>query len=397
MAIRAGTGGLKYPLPIDPQAQQSAAAASAGGSAAASTFGANRQFAATKMRVQADLANAAADRDYRAQSQMQEQGFRAVQNYMDRELGAQQQRYAQDAAAERQQAQFDQQTALQGQSQTFQQEQFEREKYAGIEGAIQTGRLELNPKQQQQLRELDDVGPKELGGFDAEQRAEFEQQREARRREILESARPPQVTAKGQAERSLVHYDPQTKGYVDQPGPNTVAGTVGKDGQFQPIVANPNEAAEEKERQKQQKEQQVADQKRREAEQSLNDEIYKEAKSLVDDGTYTDITAARDAVLEQRRSVGASAPEQAPADPTIAPEAPLPSPAGMAGSLSARSGDSVPLPPGHPNASTASTPGWQGPPGPLGQMPTPMSAQERDALPPGSYYLTPTGEMRRKK
>ena len=76
MAIRAGSGGLKYRLPnrSQTQARQNAAAASAGGSASATAFSANRRYAGVKKRLRHEASQSAINRRFDAQ-----------QKYYDRE------------------------------------------------------------------------------------------------------------------------------------------------------------------------------------------------------------------------------------------------------------------------------------------------------------------------
>lgn len=214
MALRIGTGGLKYPLPANTQAQQSIAAASSGGSAAASTFSANRQFAANKMRVQADLANAAADRDFRARSQLEGQAFRAQQEYYDREHQKGAQLESQDFRAgqaeldrnfdafrqqsgqafQENQAALDREFTTQRDQAQFerQQQEFDRQRDAGIEDAISGGKLELSPAAQAELDKLESGRRDSAKNLDPAQQAEFDRQYQARRREIIRTARPPQ-------------------------------------------------------------------------------------------------------------------------------------------------------------------------------------------------------------
>lgn len=320
MAIQGGAKELKYPLPNWAQlsAQQSAAAASSGGSAAASAFSTNRNFAANKMRVQAQLADSAADRQFRAQ-----------ENFQDRSFRAQSQLEGQRFDAERQQALFGQQQTLQtagqefsaGQSQLdrdFQTQQFEREIDAGIEQDIQRGRLELPPDAQAELDKL------EAGRRDApkivdspEQQAEFDRQYEARKREIMRTAKPPAGPSPTEEfNRNTIYVGEDGQAY-DQPGPGRKAGRMNAKGEFQPNV---DTTAEDKQRAEAEKKQQEAEQKRREAEQKINDEIYKEADELwrnpkPGQKKYGSFDEARDEVLKNRRAGGASAPEAAPEAP----------------------------------------------------------------------------------
>lgn len=89
MAIRAGSGGLKYRLPsqADNNARQSAASASAGGSASASAFGANRRYALGKRQLAHDTLQSGLDRRFRAQ-----QAYIDRENQMGSQLAAQEHR-----------------------------------------------------------------------------------------------------------------------------------------------------------------------------------------------------------------------------------------------------------------------------------------------------------------
>ena len=76
MAIRAGSGGLKYALPNQRQAAQNAAAASAGGSASASAYGANRRYAGLKQQLRYNAVNAELDRQHSSLENEQERGLK---------------------------------------------------------------------------------------------------------------------------------------------------------------------------------------------------------------------------------------------------------------------------------------------------------------------------------
>jgi hypothetical protein len=239
MAIRSGSGSLKYPLPNQAQlvAQQSAAAASAGGSAAASTFGANRAFAANKMRVQADLANSAADRQYRAMAQLEGQNFEAQQNFYDRENRKGSQLEAQRFDAEQQGQRFDQARELQWQNQYFDAEQnrqqlgaraqeFEanrqfdlstsgiesgRETTAGIEKGLMSGQLQFpeGSTAAKELRELE-AGRSlvQKGDWSAAQRAEYENQYLENKNRILSMAVPrPQPSLDEDFSKNVMEKD----------------------------------------------------------------------------------------------------------------------------------------------------------------------------------------------
>lgn len=390
MALRAGGGGLKYPLPSQYQigAQQSAAAASAGGSASSSAYGANRQFAANKMRVQADLANSAADRQFRAMSQMQGQQFEAQQNYYDREhrKGAQLEAQRFDAAQQDQRLQQQKEMQWEGhyldaeqarQNRDFltnrdqagyeqDQASFERKVDADIQAQVRAGKLELTPGAQKELDQIA-AGRVEAQKLDPIQRDEFEKQAAQRERELLRTAQAPKgPTATGRANLGITYYDPERKSFTDQPGPNGVAGTIGKDGQFQPIAAGGDSKEQVKK----------------------NDALVKRARKMLDDSQEEGGTK-----LTLEGALEAAQKEQMQVDTFFAPKSQQQGqsqqrPAmGMGDSLAARSGDDIPPPITDVKAAKSD----------LGQLPTPMSAAERNAIPAGALYLTPNGEMRRKK
>lgn len=355
MAIRSGTGGLKYPLPSMYQlgVQQSAAAASSGGSASSSAYGANRSFAANKMRVQADLANSAAERDFRARSQLEGQSFRAQQEFYDREHQKGAQLEGQRFRAN--ESQLDRDFTTQRDQVLFEQDQvaFERKRDAEIEMNIQSGNLQLPPDAQAEMDKL------EAGRRDApkivdspEQQAEFDRQYEARKRQILRTARPPQGPSPTErANQGRTFYNPATGGFSETMQPGSIPGRLNESGEFQPTI---DTTESDKRQAEENRRQQEAEQKRREDQQKLNNEIYEEAQKRVDDGVSADFESARDEVLKNRRAAGASAPEPAPAAPPSpkgpvsdsssaktgtgnAPEAPMQPPVGMGESVEARS------------------------------------------------------------
>jgi hypothetical protein len=281
MAIRSGTGGLKYPLPNQGQlsAQMSAAAASSGGSAAASTFGANRSFAANKMRVQADLANSAAERQFRAMSQMEEQGFRAQQQFYDREHDKGSQLEAQRFGAEQQQQRFDQQREMQWQDQyytterdrqqqgfqterdktQFEQDQkrFEQEIDAGIEGDMRSGKLELSPEAQKEMQALES-GRIEAQKLDPQQRADFEEQYQKRKRDLLRTAKPPKgPTATEAYNRGVVYRGEDGRAY-DTPGPGRKPGRLDDKGVFQQDNAEADQQQQKQQEAQRAKDEQLA-------------------------------------------------------------------------------------------------------------------------------------------
>lgn len=97
MPIRAGSGGLKYPLPsqAEIQGRASAAAASAGGSASASAYGANRRYAAEKMQIQSQAQQAGLGREFTAQ-----QNYYSRQHQMGGQLSAQRARMAEQVTGD---------------------------------------------------------------------------------------------------------------------------------------------------------------------------------------------------------------------------------------------------------------------------------------------------------
>lgn len=381
MAIRSGTGGLKYPLPANTDAAASIAAASAGGSASASAYGANRQFAANKMRVQADLANAAADRDFRARSQMQEQGYRAQQAFYDREHQAGAQLQAQDFRAQQSELDrnFDAYQRMQGQQfqageaqkdrdftterdkARYEQDQaaFEREVDAGIEGDIRSGKLQLSPKAQAELDALEggkiDVTRPD---YDPQQRAEFEKNYEARKREILRTAGPPKgPTATDAANQGTTYYDPKTGRFEIEMGPGRTPGRVGKDGQFNPIVEDTSKADEAE----------------------MNKGLYEDAQKIMKEDVAEgkkphDFNSAYEEAIRRRGHAGLPTPVQGSKDvepPPAGWHPPMVVPPADPG-LPAKEGLRQP---------TAPAPGQQAPPAPLpgksvGPKPTPQPLPE---------------------
>lgn len=230
MALRLGTGGLKYPIPVAPDAQQSIAAASAGGSAAASAYGANRSFAANKMRVQADLANSAAERDFRARSQMEEQGFRARENFYDREHQAGAQLQGQEFRANQEELDRNFRAFQQQSGQNFQlnrdktemdftrerdQTQFDRSQTdervqdESIRTGISSGDLVLSKGGQAAWDKLqsDRAAAALQKDLSPEGRAEAERKFDERERGILRTARPPLQSPDQGWNQNVVHVD----------------------------------------------------------------------------------------------------------------------------------------------------------------------------------------------
>ena len=316
MAIRSGSGSLKYPLLNQAQivAQQSAAAASAGGSASASAYGANRAFAANKMRVQADLANSAAERQFRAASQMEAQGFQNYQQEQNRDFNAIQNQNQINAYADRQQAGFDNAKELQQGYQTFtagqeqksqdfqsgrDQTQFDQNT-AAMEAHIQAGKMQLNPAAQDKLNKLeaDRATIESDGTFTNAQVNEFMQQYRIKKAGIISTATPT-ATPADQANQSGVLFDPKTGGYSmpvpGQPIPEgMVHGQYGEKG-FQPTIdTSKQDAAKQKEQEKADKAAADAQQKRKEAISSRADQLQKDVAKK-DDGT----TLSREDALKQ--------------------------------------------------------------------------------------------------
>lgn len=173
MAIGTGSGRLKYPLPLlQTQQEANSVSASAGGSASASAYGANRSYAANKMRVMADLANSAMDRQQRAYEADMQRGYNAGQAYLDRQqqqtLQADQQKFAADQQAKL----FGQQNTLAQQNQQFQKEQNWQDYYLNTETnrqktaqeqQVQTNKetRQFNQAQVAQLPQIPEYAPPE--------------------------------------------------------------------------------------------------------------------------------------------------------------------------------------------------------------------------------------------
>lgn len=410
MAIRSGSPGLKYPLPANTIAQQSAAAASAGGSASASAYGANRSYAANKMRVQADLANSAAERDFRARSQMEEQGFRARENFYDREhqAGAQlqsqefraqqeeldrnfrayQQQAGQnfqlnrdkaemDFTRERDQAQFDREQAA-----------FETQRDAGIEEGIRTGKLELTPEAQNELNKIE-AGRVEAQKLDPAGQADYERQAQERTRKILRTARPPRGPTPDQAwNQNTVHVDAQGRAY-----PEPIEGkTTPYDAQTgKPRIEQPDTS-------KQDAEVQRWTDKKAEDLMELTDADGK--PKYTPDQAFAEARKQADVWFKARNPAPAGQ-QPAPAGQQPAPEQPPPVPPPVP-----QNPLDVPPLPQTPNSGAGIAPRQLGGAGPyntwagpqqLDQMPRPMSAEEYAQIPPGMQYLDQQGNLRRKK
>jgi hypothetical protein len=388
MAIRSGSGGLKYPLPNQAQlvAQQSAAAASAGGSAAASTFGANRAFAANKMRVQADLANSAADRQYRAMAQLEGQNFEAQQNFYDRENRKGAQLEAQRFDAEQQGQRFDQARELQWQNQYYNAEENRKERdfetgrdkarvetveaarqreigeqAAQNEANVQAGTMVLTPQAKQQMDTLDADRAKWATDqtMSPTQRAEAEQQYQDRKRRIMGTAVKAGPDATEQANRRQTFFDPKTGTYHKDMGPEgsgRIPGSVNEQGGFQPTVDNS----------KQQKDQERANAAR----QSELEKIAKDQEGELVGGpggrTKTPQEAMESAkqIYAEREKAGYYGPvpgqQQPGGQPAPASELPPPDPGkGFFGNDPPRAADGtkIPTPPGQQPQVYNSAPG----------------------------------------
>jgi len=231
MAIRAGGGGLKYALPSQQQARQNAAAASAGGSASASAFAANRRYAGQTRQLQYDALQSGLDRRFRAQQAQEGRAFTAEQAQLGRDFTAEQSQLGRDFTAEQAATQFKQRQQLQAGSQQFtakqskleqqfieerdtkrfEQEQiaFEREVDAGIESDIRQGNLTLPPASQKKLEQLE-ASLSDADELDPEQRAEFQQEYERKRRELLRTAQPPTQPSLSEQFQQEIITDPET-------------------------------------------------------------------------------------------------------------------------------------------------------------------------------------------
>lgn len=404
MAIRSGSGGLKYPLPIDPSAQQSIAAASAGGSAASSAYGANRSFAANKMRVQADLANSAADRSYRAMAQMEGQRFDAEQAYYDRENRKGAQLEAQRFDAERQDKLFGQQQTLQTQAQRF----------AADQDVLQQTAMsdrDLRRIQAEQVAGLPEI-PENAQG---QTRQHLQRLRGALQELVGQNWNPNDPATRDTFDQTMKDYQSITQS-IPKPNPAEefqrdtfeANGTRYQKNQSGQYVEVPNTA--QAEAAKSQQQQQVAQQKQEAARQSELEKIAKEQESVTVGDTDRTLTPkeameAAKKLYAEREAAGYYGPvpgqQQPGGQPAPAPGQPEQPPPPAPGQ--------VPLPSGHPNAQPASQAGQPSPGGThhllpknagaesFDQMPKPMSAADLAALPPGTTYMTPNGEVRKKK
>lgn len=346
MAIRSGTGSLKYPLLNQAQivAQQSAAAASAGGSASASAYGANRAFAANKMRVQADLANSAAERQYNAYQQDQNRGFQNYQQEENRNFTAIQNQNQINAYADRQQAGFDQAKELQqgyqqftaGQeqkSQDFQsgrdQTQFDQNT-AAIEAQIQAGRMQLNPAAQDKLNKLeaDRATIESDGTFTNAQVNEFMQQYRIKKAGVVSTATPT-ATPADMANSGTTYRDdnpdsPTFGKHFSDMAPGRTPGTLGDKG-FTPNIDNSKQQENAAK-----SEQQTAESLRKEQDaiDGLTDKFMQ--RTNPETGKFFTPDEARDQAIKHRAetkkslSPPATAPAAAPAaaQPGSAPQAP---------------------------------------------------------------------------
>lgn len=274
MAIRTGSGGLKYPLPNQAQiqAQQAAAAASAGGSASASAYGANRRYAGLKKQLQYSAIESGLDRQFQAQQSYLDRGFRAEQAFFNREHEKGGQLESQRAAAERQaaqqgfsadQAQLDREFTTERDKTLFEREeerrkkqegegqlpeQVERDIDAGIEKDVRDGKLVLSPADQRELDSLEEARTA-AGELDTEQQIEFTREYIKRRRAILRRATEP-VDQAAQANQRQVFQDQETGEFFNEPAPGRVPGIVDQNGRFTPNVApqGPDHKGQQKQR-----------------------------------------------------------------------------------------------------------------------------------------------------
>lgn len=270
MAIRSGSGALKYPLPANTDNQASIASASAGGSASSSAYGTNRRYAASKMQTQAQLANSAAERQFRAmsqlegqnfqaQSQLEGQRFRASQQADEQQFRSSESQLYRDFQAEQSQIGRDFQSAEsqkgrdfsaeQGRiGREFQIEQDEREYDRQIQQGIQSGQLQLSPEAQKEMDKLESgrAFVRGRGDMSDEQKAEFYKRADAKEREILRGATRPQgPTATGQFNQGTIYYDPQTGQAYPDMQEGRIPGYRNKDGGFQPHVQAPDTSKED--------------------------------------------------------------------------------------------------------------------------------------------------------
>ena len=221
MAIRAGSGGLKYAPPNQAEitARQSAAAASAGGSASASAYGANRRYAGLKKSLQHDAQQSYLDRGFKAQQSGLDRGFRAQQDQNSM-------RFRADAQLEGQKFSAGQQTLREKAATTAadvrndrSQLDFDRDIDAGIEDDIRSGKLE-RPKE---LKDLDSgyaASKTDPKWEDPQWRADIEDQYKARRRKLLRGARRSEAPTRDDILRKALgpDYDPSLPYHVDPRG-----------------------------------------------------------------------------------------------------------------------------------------------------------------------------------
>lgn len=381
MAIRAGSGSLKYPLLNQAQivAQQSAAAASSGGSASASAYGANRAFAANKMRVQADLANSAAERQFRDYEGGLNRQFQDYQAEQQRNYGAIQNQTQLNAYADRQQAGFEQQTALQqgyqqftaGQTQKAQesvqgqnQDQFDLNT-GGIEAQVQAGRMTLPPAAQDKLNKLeaDRVRAQEL---DNGQLAEFEAQYRAQKAGLLQLAKPTQSRQEA-FDQSLVTHDGQ-QGQLDEKG------------NFKPIENPQKQKADEAAAKT--KEKAAADQqKQQQAQQTANTKQFHDLMGQVDKETGKPLYTRQQALDQIDFANKAYSPEP------VAPAPGLTAPAGSQPGITTGPQPPVPQPPPDAGPTEPLLPNGQR----MTQQAAPHTPQGPAAVqkPDGSYGAAP--------
>lgn len=270
MAIRAGSGQLKYPVAsrAQLQAQQNAASASAGGSASSSAFGANRRFAGLKRSIasqeqqnflqrQFDAGESALQRqsaqslqDQRLKSnaelQADRQAFDAEQNVLNQEFTAGQNTLSRGFTAEQNQLSRDFTAGQNLENRNFQRDenrtnrQFtadendlryerqielsERQLYTEISQGLRDGTLVLDPEDMRELKSLESgISEKYMKNLSPEQRQQAMQLvEEGKRRVFRKAKRPPSNEA--ELNRTTSFYDEITgKFYPDNaPGRKAV-------------------------------------------------------------------------------------------------------------------------------------------------------------------------------
>jgi len=252
MAIRAGSGGLKYPVAsrAQLQARQNAASAGAGGSASSAAFGANRRFAGLKRQIASREQQNEIDRGFTAgQNALQRQNSLNIQNLISERQNDQQEFTAEQAVLNKAFQQTQAETLFNRQQQLadtrFKRDvqlddtQFKRDTQLTqnkfdldvelkrlqqdlqVQRGIQTGALELSPDAEREMKKLE-VARSKLPELDGPQQAEALQKIEEKERRIRQTARAPQGAAR--INRGTVHVDTDenspTRGTAfNKPGP----------------------------------------------------------------------------------------------------------------------------------------------------------------------------------